>query len=98
MRCPPAPPRFARRLRATTALQRVRRRSAERRRERALVRLRDAGRLGSGSVALALAAPHLLPPRACRTKVTGTELEKRIAEACSNKVSGAIGRRGQTWP
>ena len=47
---------------------------------------------------LALAAPHLLPPRACRTKVTGTELEKRIAEACSNKVSGAIGRRGQTWP
>ena len=43
VRCPPAPPRFARRLRATTALQRVRRRSAERRRERALVRFGTQG-------------------------------------------------------
>jgi len=25
----------------------------------------------------------------CRTKVTGTELEKKIAEACSNKPWGA---------
>lgn len=43
-----------------------------------------------------LAAPHLLRPRACRTKVTGTELEKRISEACSNKVSHPS--RAQAWP
>jgi len=28
-------------------------------------------------------------PSFCRTKVTGTELEKKIAEACSNKPWGA---------
>lgn len=28
-------------------------------------------------------------PFSCRTKVTGTELEKKIAEACSNKPWGA---------
>lgn len=28
-------------------------------------------------------------PRTGRTKVTGTELEKKIAEACSNKPWGA---------
>ena len=96
MRCPPAPPRLCTPPSPRTALQRVRRSAPERRRERTglracrVVRLWKPRRLRS--------APHHSAsacrpsPPACarvRTKVTGTELEKRISEACSNKPWGA---------